>query len=473
MSLCLSMIVKNEAHVIQRCLRSVKPYIDSYSISDTGSTDNTMDLIREELAGIPGVLTSDPWQDFGTNRNISLSRCTGDYILIIDADDTLEHTGGKLKLPPDNDGFQMRYYFPELFYWQVNIISNDPRWKWEGKIHESLIFEGDPKFSKIENFTVTIRGDGNRTQLGDKFERDLKIFESEPPTPRNVFYHAQTLECLNRKNEAIEKYYERAAMGGWDEEVYAALLRAAKLMTGLRPLDKAAEAMFRAYYYRPSRMEALVALCRLLRNENRYDESYRLSMLHPEPSTDVLFLDRNAEWQILEEHALASYHLNHVEEAREYFDLVSRYDLSPNDRDRIENNLMLCTSGPNVKEKEWSWNPVPIVLSITSPEDTAKELNISQAEKLAEDNPTPENLLQLSLIYYKARLFGACIVAAKDALELNPNFPEAWNNICCAYNELHEFANGKAAAEEALRLRPGWTLAQNNLNWSIGGLGQK
>src|ERR1017187_4686809 len=118
MSLCLSMIVKNEAHVIKRCLRSVKPFIDTYSISDTGSTDNTMDLIREELDGIPGVLVSDPWQDFGTNRNLALSRCEGDFVLSIDADDTLEHSGGPIELSPDYDGFQLRLFGPDTFYWQ-------------------------------------------------------------------------------------------------------------------------------------------------------------------------------------------------------------------------------------------------------------------------------------------------------------------------------------------------------------------
>src|SRR5262245_5675664 len=134
MSLCLSMIVKNEAHVIQRCLRSVRPFIDSYSISDTGSTDNTMDLIREELADLPGVLTSDPCQDFATNRNLALSRCTGDYILTIDADDVLESNGKKLTLDPQYDGFELQLFFPTFFYYQAKIVRNDPRWTWKNKV---------------------------------------------------------------------------------------------------------------------------------------------------------------------------------------------------------------------------------------------------------------------------------------------------------------------------------------------------
>src|SRR5450631_2439504 len=140
MSICLSMIVKNEAHVIRRCLRSVKPFIDYYSISDTGSTDNTMDIIREELAGIPGVLTSDPWEGFGPNRNIARSRAKGDHILSIDADEVLEHHGGPLVLDPKYEGFECRIDYSNMSLWLVRITRNDPRWKWYFKLHNALIF---------------------------------------------------------------------------------------------------------------------------------------------------------------------------------------------------------------------------------------------------------------------------------------------------------------------------------------------
>ena len=43
------MIVKNEAHVIKRCLGSVKPWIDHWTIVDTGSNDGTQSLVREVL----------------------------------------------------------------------------------------------------------------------------------------------------------------------------------------------------------------------------------------------------------------------------------------------------------------------------------------------------------------------------------------------------------------------------------------
>ena len=44
--ICLNMIVKNESRVIERLLRSVLPLIDTYCICDTGSTDNTVEIIK-------------------------------------------------------------------------------------------------------------------------------------------------------------------------------------------------------------------------------------------------------------------------------------------------------------------------------------------------------------------------------------------------------------------------------------------
>jgi len=346
MSVCLSMIVKNEAHVIQRCLRSVKPFITNYSISDTGSTDSTMDLIREELAGLPGVLTSDPWQDFGTNRNLALSRVTGDHVLIIDADEVLEHTGGPLELSPEFEGFQLRNVHPDLFFWATRIIRNDPRWKWHYKIHEALQFDGgNPRLKKIENLSLTPYFDSNRNKLGDKFLRDLKIFENEPATERNVFYHAQTLWCLGRHQEAIDKYYERAAMGGWEEEVYYSLWKAADLMKFTKPpMDVRAGALFRAYAFRPSRLEALVDLCSLLFANKQYDLSYRLSNIDVKPSEDILFVDPRTLWRIVEEHGLAAYYLGKKEEAREYFERVLTFDITPADQARTEKNIQFCVA---------------------------------------------------------------------------------------------------------------------------------
>lgn len=98
-TVCLNMIVKNESKIIARLLESVAPYIDSYCICDTGSTDNTVEVIRAffNKRSIPGIIVNEPFRDFGHNRTFALKAClsteiaaVSDYILLLDADMVLK-----------------------------------------------------------------------------------------------------------------------------------------------------------------------------------------------------------------------------------------------------------------------------------------------------------------------------------------------------------------------------------------------
>ena len=101
--IALVMIVKNEARkvndegltVIERCLGSVLPCIDTFVICDTGSTDGTQEVIKSwaEKVGIDGHVIDREWKDFGTNRSEALEYAReltdADYCLMIDADEVL------------------------------------------------------------------------------------------------------------------------------------------------------------------------------------------------------------------------------------------------------------------------------------------------------------------------------------------------------------------------------------------------
>ena len=73
------MIVKNESRIIERLLTSVLPIIDSYCICDTGSTDNTVELIERFFNNnnISGIIVQEPFQDFAYNRTFALKSCVG------------------------------------------------------------------------------------------------------------------------------------------------------------------------------------------------------------------------------------------------------------------------------------------------------------------------------------------------------------------------------------------------------------
>ena len=95
--LCLNMIVKNESRIIRRLLESVANYIDCYCICDTGSTDNTIEIIQEFFSSqsppIPGRVIKETFRDFGHNRSFALKACESidvKYILLMDADMVLQ-----------------------------------------------------------------------------------------------------------------------------------------------------------------------------------------------------------------------------------------------------------------------------------------------------------------------------------------------------------------------------------------------
>ncbi|MBP7497336.1 MAG: tetratricopeptide repeat protein, partial [Bacteroidales bacterium] len=88
------------------------------------------------------------------------------------------------------------------------------------------------------------------------------------------------------------------------------------------------------------------------------------------------------------------------------------------------------------------------------------------AEEEAKQKATPENYLNLSLIYYQAGLYDKCIAACYEALKLKADYAEAYNNICSAYNALGKWKDAMEACNKAIEIKPDYQLAKNNLNWA-------
>ena len=104
-----------------------------------------------------------------------------------------------------------------------------------------------------------------------------------------------------------------------------------------------------------------------------------------------------------------------------------------------------------------------------SPTDlTARELLAQadgQAASQSETQPA-EFYLAHSLQLYREERYPETIAACRIALKLRPNYAEAWNNICAAYNKLGRYDEAAAACEEALHYKPDLELARNNLHYA-------
>lgn len=105
-----------------------------------------------------------------------------------------------------------------------------------------------------------------------------------------------------------------------------------------------------------------------------------------------------------------------------------------------------------------------------SPSDVNARQLLAQADSQAGNQPatqTAESYLDLSLERYREERYAEAIAACRTALELRPNYAEAWNNIGAAYNKLGRYEEAVAACEQALRYKPDFELARNNLQYAL------
>jgi len=296
-TICLVMIVKNEAGVIRRCLDSVRGLINHRVICDTGSTDRTQEVIHQALTGIPGSLHQVPWVDFGHNRTeaLQLARGKADYHLLLDADMTV-NVSDDFRNRLTEDTYLVRYE-DALEWWVERLVSDRHEWEFVGAAHEYIRSRTARTRAKLSGLSVTHHADGG-CQSG-KIDRYLALLnralEKDPDNPRSVFYIAQSWRDLGNLPRAIEWYEKRATMGGWEEEVWYSLFQVAHLQHRLGwawPL--VLNAYLAAYQYRPTRLEPSYQITRFYCENGQYDLAYLFGrpVAGAQYPDDILFIER-------------------------------------------------------------------------------------------------------------------------------------------------------------------------------------
>ncbi|MDR3388456.1 MAG: glycosyltransferase [Rudaea sp.] len=348
------MIVKNESAVIERCLRSVKPFVQAWAIADTGSTDGTQDIVRKFMADLPGELIERPWVDFSTNRNqaLDLARHHGDYALIIDADDVLEADASFAWGELDAIGYMLEVVDGiNVRYGRVALPRLDAGWSWRGVLHEALVAPMPVSTPYLSGLRILrIYNDGARSQQPStqKFAHDAEVLRraliDEPDNARYAFYLAQSLRDAGQFAESIAAYEKRATMGGWAEEVYFSRLQVAVLKERTGAIyAQVIAAYLDAYDFRPTRAEAPCELARYCRLNARYSaarEFARIATALPLPD-DLLFIDRTVyDWRARDELSISEYWCgNHAESARLCRELLADARLPETERARVRSNL--------------------------------------------------------------------------------------------------------------------------------------
>ena len=324
-TICLNMIVKNEAKVIARSIASTRPFIDAWAIVDTGSSDGTQEVIRGALRDLPGELFERPWRDFGTNRTEALefARDRADYTLIIDADEVLEASPGFALPELTLDAYQLRTELGGVRYYRTQLVRSRLPWRYEGVLHEVLACEPPFTQGKLEGLVNRPQSDGARSSDPQKYLKDAAVFEQalkrEPQNSRYVFYMAQSYRDAGLDEAALIHYRRRATLGGWEEEVWYSMYQVASLLEKLgRPEHEVVMAYLNAHQFRPQRAESLCELARYLRLKSKFALAYvfaRQAAETPMPS-DTLFVHQGTYlWRARDEWSIAAYYVGKHEEA--------------------------------------------------------------------------------------------------------------------------------------------------------------
>ena len=287
-TLCLNMIVKNESKIITRLFDSVISIIDCYCICDTGSTDNTVEIITEyfKSKNIPGKVVTEPFKNFCYNRTFALNACLGmsDFLILLDADMILAVKKFDKKMLNNGDSFTILQGNESFYYQNQRIIRNNGLYSYSGVTHEYINTPSDNRAHNIEKDVLFIMDVGDGGSKSDKFERDIKLLlqgiQDEPNNVRYYFYLANSYHDSGRFGEAINVYKKRIELGGWIEEVWYSYYRIGLCYKNIGKMENAIFSWMEGYEYYPFRLEGIYEIINYYRLNSKHklgDILYKLA----------------------------------------------------------------------------------------------------------------------------------------------------------------------------------------------------
>lgn len=237
------LMVKNEETTIIRTLESISGHIDSLIIYDTGSTDNTVELLQQFSVKhtIPLLLLKGEFIDFSTSRNRLLqfannsSNIENHYFLLVDANEELIPINSlKSEINTNYNGFYITQEWEnstqQLSFQNIKIIKANSGWLYKYPVHECIY---NSEQNSIE-LNITLYQNRTYTTSVNRYFIDKEVLEHSltisPNEPRLLFYLAQTYKCIGDYQNAFDMYKKRTELLLQDEEHTISLYECGMLM---------------------------------------------------------------------------------------------------------------------------------------------------------------------------------------------------------------------------------------------------
>lgn len=269
--LSVVMIVKNEEACLEQCLQSVSSIADQIVVGDTGSTDTTIDIARRCGAEVIYV----PWNnDFAEARNAVNAVADGDWLLHLDADETLDPEGARrIRFLVDKDG--MNADAVELTL--ANYSDDTRAWRWAPSRPNDPYARGKPGFIAVPLLRLF------RNRKGYEYREPIheNITESVVEhkgrirrEPEIVIHHHGYTQANERKSAYyLEILRRKVLMRPHDSKAWHDL---AEQLLGMDRSIEAEEAARRALDLEPEHLGAATTLANILLNRGELETARRV-----------------------------------------------------------------------------------------------------------------------------------------------------------------------------------------------------
>lgn len=358
--LILTQIMKNESHVAERMLNSILSIVDGVVVVDTGSTDNSIQIVKDwgiknniethvvEMAFDNFCNTRN--KSFETAREIFLKKNDGHtyYNFWLDFDeqmiiDPLKFNKQKL----DKDLYMLNTSIGQMKYTRNELCRLDKNFEFYGPVHEFIISkEKNITSGIVEGLSVNVQMDGGswKSDIAAKYKSHAhtleKYIDNDRKDPRWIFYTAQSYHdssCVkdnrdeneDRLRRSIRYYKERVSRpDGYYEEIFYSQYRIGTIMRSLEePWNLVHTELLKAYSIDPVRGESIKAIIDYYLQLGDWNMAYLYTSFarktfhnnSPYPKR-LLFVDESLYiWKFLEAHSAACFYTGRKEEAKQTY----------------------------------------------------------------------------------------------------------------------------------------------------------
>jgi tetratricopeptide (TPR) repeat protein len=380
------MIVKDEEHVIERALESCYKMLDSYCIVDTGSTDNTKQVIKNffDSKGIVGKIVDFPFTNFEECRNKSIEegKELGDYGFWMDADEILElnpdFSKSKLNLlfttNSNIDEYLINCKYGHMNYNRSQFYKFSSNYEWYGPVHE-ILRKKDKTRGKVAIFdlgNMKIVPDGNswKGDISKKYEDHAEILlnyqeKNNWEDPRWTFYLGQSYRDAGNFSmqqgdtergkdllkKSINYYKERVKDNrGYQEERYYSQLMISRMYYTFESDEFIIMQLLKCEELDTNnRCEHIFNIVSYLQKEQMHKNAIEFCKLALKKlklgNTSSLFLENMVyDWAMYDMYGVSLFYIGNFEEALKYFKYAlkkgnEKGSLDDTNRKRIENNI--------------------------------------------------------------------------------------------------------------------------------------